>query len=297
MNNDFLNRIKKNVSIKLYTTLKMPATAQYFIEAHSREDLIKAKKYSLEKKVSLLILGGGSNTAILKDQIGGLVVRNFYTKKEILLEDDDYTQILVSSGYPVSRLVTETINSGLGGFEYHFGLPGTVGGAVYMNSKWTKPVNYFGENLVYAYLVDSQGKEKKVDREYFNFAYDHSTLQETGGILLDAVFKLKKEAKDELWKKAKEALEYRKKTQPFGVASSGCIFRNIDGKSAGQMIDRVGLKGFKVGDFIVSPIHANFVINQKEGRPEDFKKLLNSIKTKIKTKYGLDLKEEVVLIK
>ena len=289
-------QLKQNFDLSLSTTLRMQSKARYYFEARTREDLINAKKYSIEHNIPLLIIGGGSNLVLLKHEINGLVVKNLYMKKEVISEDEDKVELLVSSGYPVAKLVNETVEAGISGFEYHLGLPGTVGGAIYMNSKWTNPVCYFGDDLIFAYLVSSSGEVKKVDRDYFQFAYDTSILQKTGEVLLEAAFRLKKSDKEELKKKAREALEYRKKTQPFGVASSGCIFRNVDGKSAGEMIDKAGLKGLKMGNFIISPTHANFIINQGEGKSEDLRQLIQVIKDKVREKFQVELKEEVIVV-
>jgi UDP-N-acetylmuramate dehydrogenase len=266
------------------------------LEAKTREDLIEGKKFALKNKLSLFILAGGSNLAIVKDRIDGLVIKNSYKELKILKETDNDVLLSVSSGYPVSLLVNETLNKGYQGFEYHRGLPGTVGGAIYMNSKWTKPVSYFGDSLIMGYLVDSQGKIKKVEKDYFKFAYDYSILQKTKEILLEAVFKLKKIDPAILKKRAQSAFEYRKKTQPMGAKTSGCFFRNVDGKSAGQMIDQVGLKSFAVGDFFVSSIHANFIINRGHGQTKDLLKLVRIIKEKVRQKFGVELEEEVIII-
>jgi UDP-N-acetylmuramate dehydrogenase len=225
-----------------------------------------------------------------------MVVKNNYSKLELIHEDENKILLLVSSGYSVSRLVNETIEKGWLGFQYHKGLPGTVGGAIYNNSKWTKPLCFFSDNLVEAYLVDENGKEKKVDREYFQFAYDFSILHKTKEILLEAVFKLTKADSGELKKQAQIAFDYRRQTQPQGVFTSGCFFQNISGKSAGEMIDKAGLKGFRVGNFQVSKKHANFIINTGDGKAEDLKKLIQIIKNKVKNKFGVELKEEVILI-
>ncbi len=165
-----------------------------------------------------------------------------------------------------------------------------------MNSKWTKPLNYFGDRLISATLLDNEGNEKQVDHDYFKFAYDYSRLQETHEILVDAVFHLPKADPAVLQKRSQDALAYRKSTQPFGVASSGCMFQNVDGRSAGELIDRAGLKGARVGSFVVSDKHANFIINEGEGRTEDLKKLLEMIKTKVREVHGVELQEEVRII-
>lgn len=287
--------IKNNVDITRFTTFRIKSLAREFMEARTREDLIEAKKYSVKNEIPLLVIGGGSNTILLSD-FRGLVVRNLYMKTELIEDHGEVVDMVVSSGYPVSRLIAETTEKGYEGFEYHLGLPGTVGGAIYMNSKWTKPEIYFGDNLLSANIVDKDGSEKKVDKEYFHFAYDYSKLQDTGDLLLDAVFRLKKNSPSVLKKRAKDALEYRKQTQPFGVATGGCIFQNIDGQSAGELIDKAGLKGTREGAFVVSDIHANFVINEGDGAPNDLKKLLDRIKSSVKEKFGVDLKEEVRII-
>ncbi len=289
-------RIEKNKNISHLLTLKTNVVAQYFFEAKTRKDLIDIKKYSLENNLPLFILGGGSNLAITKKIISFLIVKNNYQKLEVLEENEKNVKIKVSSGYPVSLLLLKSIENGWSGLEYHYGLPGTVGGAIYMNSKWTRPLTYFGDNLLEAYLIDEKGSEKKVDKEYFKFAYDFSILQKTKEILLEGIFILKKDLKENVKKRAQEAIDYRKKTQPINTASSGCFFKNPGNISAGYLIDKAGLKNFSVGNYYVSNIHANFIINRGNGKPEDLLKLLSIIKTKVKEKFNIELEEEVILI-
>lgn len=289
-------KIEKNKDLVQFNTLRTSTVAEYFLEAKTRKDLIEGKKFALKNKLPLFVIAGGSNLAIIKDKINGLVIKNNYKELKIVRETNEDVLLSVSSGYPVSILVNETVNKGYQGFEYHKGLPGTVGGAIYMNSKWTKPVSYFGDNLDHAYLMNDRTGNKKVDRKYFEFGYDFSILQKTKEILLEAVFKLKKVDPTILKEKADKAFEYRKKTQPMGAKTSGCFFKNVDGKSAGQIIDQVGLKGFSVGDFFISPIHANFIINRGNGQAKDLIKLVRIIKEKVRQKFGVELEEEVIII-
>lgn len=301
-------RIQKNVDLSRMHTLHGQAAASFFCKAKKREDFVEAVDFANKNNLDVLVLGGGSNIAFVNSTVNKLVIKNDYKKKEVVKDEEGYVEILVSSGYPVGRLINETVDAGYTGFEYHLGLPGTVGGALYMNSKWTKPKTYFGDNLISANLIDKNGSVRTVDRKYFQFSYDFSIIQKTGEILLDAVFRLKK-AEDPivLKKNSREALEYRKKTQPIGAATSGCFYQNLTKKdaeklgfgqteSAGNLIDRAGLKGLRVGDFVVSSKHANFIINEGVGKPEDLKKLLEIISKKIKEKYNIKLKEEVRLV-
>lgn len=289
-------RVRRDVDLFRFLTLKTHSLAEYFFEAKTKEDLVKAKQITLQLGLPFFLLGGGSNLAPIVKKISGLVVKNLYQKKEIINEKKDYVDLLVSSGYLVNKLVLETIKKGYEGLEYHLGLPGTVGGAIFMNSKWTKPPSYFGDCLIFGYLIDKNGKIKKANRDYFQFAYDFSILQKTKEILLEAIFRLKKTNPEKLKRKGEGALKYRLKTQPVGVFSSGCFFKNINGKSAGYLIDQCGLKGYSVGDFYVSEKHANFIINRGNGKSDDLIKLVGIIKKKVKEKFGVELEEEVILI-
>src|SRR3989338_2429726 len=289
------DRIKKNFNLSPYLTLRTETTAEYYLEAETRDDLINAKKTSLILKRPFFILGGGSNLAILKKKLTGLVVRNKYIDKKIKKKNGNIL-LTISSGYPVSKLAKELADQGYEGLEYNYGLPGTIGGALYMNSKWIKPLSYTGDNLISANLVGKKGKIKVVDRSYFKFSYDQSILQKTKEILLEAVFKLKKTAPQITKQHTDFAMKYRKQTQPFGVFTSGCFFKNINGKSAGKLIDQTGLKGKRVGKFHVSDKHANFIIHDGNGNPADLEKLLQLIKAEVKKQFGVKLEEEVIVI-
>jgi len=299
-------RVQKQKDITPYLTLHNQASAQYFFQAESKNDLINAVKASRALGLSLLIMGGGSNLVVFRKDLTGLVVRNQFINKQVLVEDKTHVELSVSSGYPVTRLVLETVVCGWEGFEYHLGLPGTVGGALYMNSKWTKPVSYFGDQLLRAEIINLQGKIRQVDRSYFRFAYDYSFLQKTKELVLEAIFCLKKIDPFVLKKRSEEAAQYRRQTQPMGVATCGCFFKNISEidrlrlglatTSAGYLIDKAGLKGKVVGDFMVSPKHANFIINRGQGKSKDLLLLLQEIKSRVKEKYQVDLQEEVIIV-
>ncbi|MBI4004617.1 UDP-N-acetylmuramate dehydrogenase [Candidatus Roizmanbacteria bacterium] len=300
-------RVQAEKDILPYFTLRTKVIAEYYFEANSREDWENVGKVKAQQAIPLFILGGGSNLAVTQERINGLVVRNTYIKKEITNETDSYVDLKVSSGYPMARLAMETAQEGHSSLEYQMGLPGTVGGAIYMNSKWTHPVSYCGDSLISASLLTDGGVIKEVDHDYFQFAYDSSILQKTKEIVIDAVFRLKKESPESVQKRAQEALAYRKATQPHGVATSGCFFRNISEeqrqklnvptRSAGYLIDRAGLKNTSVGDFYISEKHANFIINRGNGKASDLLELVKLIKDRVKEKFGVELKEEVIIWK
>ncbi len=276
----------------------MEGLAEYYFQAYSAEDIVNGVKAAHDAQIPMRILGGVSNVVVSQDGLKGLTIRNMYSTKEVLEDNDDNILLKVSSGYNMSRLALETAQDGYEGFEYHLGLPGTLGGGIFMNSKWTAhpPTNYIGDNLVTAGLVNHAGAMREESHEYFQFAYDYSILQETHEIVLWATFRMKKKDSEVLVQRTKEAQEYRKKTQPFGVATSGCFFQNVNGESAGKIIDELGLKGLQVGGVRISEIHANFIVNDGSATGEDVEKLVAEVKRIVKEKRGIDLKQEVILI-
>ncbi|NTU46709.1 UDP-N-acetylmuramate dehydrogenase [Candidatus Roizmanbacteria bacterium] len=298
--------IQRNKTITPYFTLKTESVAEQFVEVFSQEELVEAVSYAHHEAIPFLILGGGSNIAVCQSPLKGLVIRNVFHLKEQIAETDATVDLRVSSGYPMARLVLETCNDGLAGLEYQKGLPGSVGGAVYMNSKWMHPETYVGDSLIEATVLTKDGSIKKVDRLYFQFRYDYSILQQTKEVLLDATFRFRKADPATLRERAETAFAYRKKTQPFGVSTCGCFFQNISKAeqeklnlpttSAGYLIDQAHLKGTQVGAFQVSDVHANFIINTGGGTPEELQSLLARIKTQVKDQFGVELHEEVQLI-
>lgn len=304
----YKNRLERNKDLFPYLTLRTGVTAEYFFEARGKEELAGVLSASLKAGIPFLLIGGGSNIAVTKSNLPGLVVKNSYMKMEEAGQDKENVRLLLSSGMPMSRVVAETVAKGWEGFEYHKGLPGSVGGAVFMNSKWTRPWTYVGDNLEKALLLDRKGEVKEVGRDYFRFAYDYSYLQDTGEVFIEGIFRLRKSDPAVLKQRAEEAIAYRGKTQPQGVATCGCFFRNIPVEdkerlglpttSAGFLIDQSGMKNAVVGDFAVSGVHANFIVNngKHEGATADLLQLIGQVKAKVKEKYGITLHEEVVII-
>lgn len=290
--------VKADVELAPYTTFKVGGPAEYFFMASSQEDLIKAVKVAHELGLNFHIFGGVSNVVIGSEGLRGLVVKNVIMTKEVIEETDVYVILRVGSGYNMTLLAKETAESGWAGLEYHLGLPGTVGGGIAMNSGWYahKPDKYVGDPVVKAQLIDVTGVVKEVDHDYFKFAYDYSVLRDTGEILVWADMKLLKAEAFELMEHGHQALEHRKNTQPYGIPTSGCFFQNVDGVSAGKIIDESGLKGFSIGGARVSTKHANFIENTGSATAEDVQKVVDHVKKVVKKEKGIELEEEVVCL-
>ncbi|RJR15549.1 UDP-N-acetylmuramate dehydrogenase [Candidatus Microgenomates bacterium] len=310
-------RIKIGESLSRYTTLRVGGNGEYFFAAQNQDELLKAYQASLAAKIPFTVLGGGTNVLISDAGLPGLVVRNEARGIKIVKKLGSVKngtikaqQVLVEveSGTLINQLVRFACDEGLGGLERHLGLPGTVGGALYMNSKWTKPTAYVGDALYRAKIIDNNGQVKIVDQKYFNFAYDQSILQKTHEVVLSATFLLKTEESKKLWESAQKSMEYRKNTQPMGVASAGCTFRNIlqsdafrlatpnHTTSAGFLVDQVGLKDFQIGNAKFSDKHANFILNLGTAKAADVKGLVDEAKKRVSAQFQVEIQPEIVLL-
>lgn len=309
-------RLRENEPLARYTTFKIGGPADYFYEAQSKDEFVAAVLAARETGLPLYIIGGGTNLLIGDKGIRGIVIKNSSqnitirgirgsmepgsSKKTVFVEAD--------AGVPMNKLVRFTIEEGLAGLEMQLGLPGSVGGAVYMNSKWTKPVGYVGDVLYQAEILTPSGEIKAVRQDYFHFAYDYSSLQKTGDIVISVTFALLQDNKEKLWETANTSIGYRRETQPQGVFSAGCTFKNISKAaaltastpelttSAGFLVDNAGLKGKRQGDAEISPVHANFIINRKNATAADVVELIELAKRAVKEKFGVDLEEEIVRV-
>lgn len=293
--------------ITVLTTMKTMVVADWFVEVTSPQEIQEAIAFAKKKKLPHLLLGGGSNTVIVKSPLQAVVIKNRFQSMEVVADAGDTVDVKVGSGTILSQLIRFCTEHGYSGLEYHRGLPGSVGGAIYMNSKWTKPTCYVGDPVVEATLLTAEGRIKTVDRDYFRFAYDYSILHESKEILLDVTFRLKKDDPAAIEQRSKDALDHRAATQPKGTHTCGCMFQNISQEeadqigapslSAGRLIDLAGMKGQRVGSFVVSDQHANFILDDEgQGKPEDLLELIARVKDAVKTSSGLTLREEVVVI-
>lgn len=307
------NRVRQNEPMSAHTTFKIGGPAEYYLDTDKTEDIIKALQITSKLGIPFFIFGGGSNIIVADHGIKGFVLKNNCRKFSVMTlsgrvknQQIDVGRVIVSaeSGVIINQLVRFSIDQGLSGLEYQLGLPGTVGGAVYMNSNNPRKSSYIGDSLYKARIATPQGEVKEVDNSYFHFAYDYSILQETNEVVLSVTFRLLPYDKKELWDRATDALQHRSASQPKG-ASAGCTFRNISIvealriptpeqiTSAGYLIDKAGLKGKRIGDAMISDKHANFIMNMGSAKAEDIIALTTLIKDEVHKKFGVKLHMEV----
>lgn len=247
---------------------------------------------------AVTFLGGGSNVLVSDAGIRGLVMR--FHGGAIASSGPD--TVRVDAGVTVNGLVRWCIGHGLGGFEAWAGTPGTLGGAVYGNAHFQGRL--MSEVVARAALLGRDGVVRIEPAEALGFAYDESRLQTTGEALLWVEIRVHEADPAVLRATAKESLTYRKRTQPLALPSAGCIFRNPEDQrqllpegvpcSAGALIDRVGLKGERRGGARISPVHANFFVNEGGATAADVAGLIDEARRRVSETFGIVLKEEIV---
>lgn len=304
-----------------YSSFRIGGPADMFYRAKTEGELVMAVLACRALDIPVFVMGGGTNLLISDRGFRGLVIKNDTAGIKLLgikgkktagndSEEGPVQTVYLSaeSGVPVNRLVRFSLDQGFGGLEYFLGQPGTVGGAVYINAHNMGKGVFFGDKLVEAKILKSDGKIATVPASYFNFGYDQSLIQTSKETVLSVVIKLIRGDRDRLWHKAQEVLEYRHKTQPTGVYSAGCTFRNIKKSeamrlatpnyttSAGYLLDTLGLKGKKEGEAMFSDHHANFIVHRGKANAADVLKLINLAKDKVKEKFNINLHEEIILV-
>ncbi len=307
------SRLKRDVPLAPHTYFKLGGPADLLYEAHTVDELVSSVQSAILYQVPYLTLGGGSNVLFTESGYRGLIIKN--KTSQIQLKgfaggvdkgklDLKEAIVQADSGVPANLLIRYTLDQGLSGLEEMLGLPGSVGGAVYNNSHHLDKL--WGDHIVEVEYLDQTGKRGKYQARDLDFAYDYSIFHKTHETILSASFLLKQGDKAALWEIANAAVKRRAATQPLGLASSGCMFKNIPladkmrlgipTASAGYLIDRAGLKGSRVGGASVSNVHANFIVNDGSASSQDVLDLIDIIKQEIKAKYGVNLELEVFII-
>lgn len=317
LQNKLGSRVTIDEPLASHTTFKIGGTADYYYEAKTVDEFVRAITLGRALGIPQFILGGGTNILIGDGGIRGFVIKNSTSALGIKgmkgtviggTAQKGMAYVEAESGVIFNSLVRFTIEEGLGGLEMHLGLPGTVGGAIFMNSKWTHPVGYVGDVVFQAEILTPENQRKIVSKEYFKFGYGASSIQKTKDIVLSVVFALHCETKEQLWVIANESISHRRQTQPQGVSTAGCAFKNISEvdamsastpnhtTSAGFLIDHAGLKGTRVGGAEISRVHANFIVNSGQATAADVIQLIELARQKVKEKFGVTLEEEIIRV-
>ncbi len=283
--------VEVNHSLAKYTTYKVGGKARAIVHPKNIDKLIELMEILGENDIKYFVLGNGSNVLFSDYDYEGVIIKldNF---DNIEFLDNE---IVVGAGYSLVKLSNEAVKMGLAGLEFASGIPGTVGGATFMNAgaynsdmkSVIKSVKVLTPDLKVINLTNTE----------MNFAYRDSFLQHNKGyICLEVTLKLWHGDKDTLEDIIKDRKLKRKKTQPLEYPSAGSVFRNPDGMFAGKLIEDLDLKGYQVGGAMISKKHANFIINTGSATASDIKEIVDYIKEKVYQEYGIKLRVEQRLV-
>lgn len=279
--------------MKKHTSFKIGGTADYFFKATTLEELQNIIKFAKIKELPITIIGNGSNLLVTDKGIRGLVIK-IDIKKLKIEKKDEFAVIEVGAGNKLMALATKMKDEELSGLEGLSGIPGSVGGAIVMNA------GAYGKEMKDVVLsttcMDKNGKLYTFSNEEQEFSYRNSIFQKKDYIIIETKLKLEYGKKDEIQKKMEEYFKSRKEKQPIEYPSAGSSFKRQEGIITAKLIDDVGLKGYKIGGAQVSEKHAGFIVNYNNATATDVINLINYIKEKVYSKYGIKIEEEIKII-
>ncbi len=280
---------KENKPLKEVCTLGIGGPARYFVEVREIQEMVAAIHLSKKLGLSFLILGKGSNCLFDDKGYNGVVILN----KIDFMQEVEPGVFHVGAGYSFSLLGVQTARKGWSGLEFASGIPGSVGGAVFMNAGANGMET--STTLQSVDFVTDSGEIRTLYKNELQFSYRTSLFQSMHGAIVGATFELSQAS--DAREKQLSIISYRTKTQPYGSKSAGCIFRNPQGEHAGALIEKCGLKGTSVGGAQVSDLHANFLINKEGATSEELLMLIEKVKNRVKASTGIELEPEVRYIK
>lgn len=291
MNNTAQNRdldILDNYPMRKYLYIKVGGEAKHLVYPRNMKSFLELLRSCHEAGEKVTVLGAGSNTIITEQGIDGMVIST-RKLKEARIDD---TLIEAECGAMLSSIMNRSIRLGLTGFEFAAGIPGTVGGSIYMNAGANGGEIKDAVKKVYIW---HKGEEKELSREEINFEYRKSNLP-PGAIVTKAIFELRKGDRKESEENVRQYLVYRNRTQPVKMANTGSVFKNPSTVSAGALLEGLGFKGLCVGGAKFSEIHANFIVNFNRAKADDIITLIEKARETALRKRNITLEPEVEIM-
>jgi UDP-N-acetylmuramate dehydrogenase len=283
-------RVLFDAPMRHFTSMKVGGPADSLFFPKGEDDLKKLVRYAGRKNIPFFILGNGTNLVVRDQGFRGWVISLTQGMKKIQLEGD---VVEAEAGLPLQRLVQWTIQKGLTGLEPFSGIPGTVGGGLAMNAgAWGGELK---DVLLSITLMKEDGEVVERPRQRLKFSYRRLSLPRSW-IILKGRFQLKKGKKEEILGRVRSYSEMRKRTQPLDYPSAGSIFRNPKKGPAGRWIEDLGLKGFRMGQAMISDKHANFIINLGKATAQEVIDLMEMVERKIYEEKGISLEREVKVV-
>lgn len=284
--------IKENEPMKYHTSFKIGGNAQLLISVNTYEGLKELLKLCKSENVPVFILGKGSNILVSDKGIEGVVIKLDGVFKNISLVDDD--EIFCGAGVSLAKLCNFAYENSLSGLEFAWGIPGSAGGAAFMNA------GAYGGNmsdvLVSCTHIDSDFNQGTFTKKELSLSYRHSIYSENNYIVTGLLLKLQKDSQVEIRNRMDDYMKRRKDKQPLDYPSAGSVFKRPEGYFAGTLIEQSGLKGYSIGGAKVSEKHAGFIINTGNASCNDVLNLVEYIQNTVKEKHGVSLECEIRLV-
>ena len=283
---------RKDEPLSRHTTFKIGGNADTYVKVTSASKLSTILKECKESDVDYLIIGNGSNLLASDDGYRGVIIRLDGEFRKIALVDED--TIYCGAGASLAALCKFAQSSGLSGLEFAWGIPGTVGGAVFMNAG-----AYGGEMKDVVYSVNHitpDGETGRTEKEDLAFGYRTSLYRSNKAIITGVTLKLKKDNPDDIRARMDDYLSRRSSKQPLEFPSAGSVFKRPEGAYAGALIEQCGLEGHSHGGAQVSEKHAGFIINRNNATAHDVKSLIREVQTKVFDETGYNLECELIIL-
>ncbi len=284
----------ENCNLSSYTSIKVGGVAEYFAEPKSIEELSYLMKWANLNKQRCQIIGAGSNLLINNTFIKGLVM---CTKKLKSLKIDPYSGIVeAEAGVMLPTLSNALAKNGLQGGEWAVGIPGTLGGAIYMNAG-TSNIS-LAKNLISVKVINNKTNEElEIKKKDITFEYRFSSFQINDLTIISARLHFEPNGDlEQIIQTTKNNLKVKTETQPYHLPSFGSVFKNPENNYAAKLIDDMGLKGYRIGGAEISTMHSNFIINNSSASSKDIYELITLIQQKVLQKKGIYLQPEVRMI-
>jgi UDP-N-acetylmuramate dehydrogenase len=293
--NSFQCTVKYNEPIASYVAYKIGGPADILVFPEVEEDLIEISRVSKEKNLPITMIGTGTNLLVRDGGIRGITVsfQKAFKKIEILKQEDEKFYIRVGAGVEKPLLLSWAIENELTGLEFSSGVPGTIGGGIFMNAG-TK-YGCYGDILTKLKLYDFEKGFQTLERSQMHFGYREQNAV-NNSIVVDAEFVLLKGHGPTIKQEVERIILERKEKQPLDFPSCGSTFKNPEGHSAGRLIEKSELKGLCIGGAEISTKHANFILNKNNAKAKDILQLIDIIKATVLEKFNVPLECEVIIL-
>ncbi|SDG95160.1 UDP-N-acetylmuramate dehydrogenase [Alteribacillus persepolensis] len=292
LQNAQVGRVAENEPMAKHTTWKIGGPADVFIEPDGVDGLVETMNLIQKHQVPWRAVGRGSNLLVDDAGIEGAVIKLGQNISHLEIEDDI---IRVGGGYSFIKLATIISKKGLSGLEFAGGIPGTVGGAVFMNAG--AHGSDMSDILIEARVLYPDGSLAWVKNEDMDFSYRTSILQKQQGICVEARLQMQQGDKSSIVEEMQKHKSYRRQTQPWNYPCAGSVFRNPLPEHAGALIEKSGLKGYRIGGAQISELHGNFIVNVDNAKAQDVLAIISHVQEAIKKRYDIDMRTEVELVK